>query len=669
MKTEEILKLISVKGLIDLKKLSDEKIYKDFPKVFDHLLAQSYENFEKILKIEDKKRNFENTVNAYLKQDLQLGLLFQIVHHINSTIGSKGEVLRKIIDKYEPLVVEYSNKVSLSPEYFKALQSLDKKRFNTEEKRAYELLERDLKKSGVGLPKDKRKKLESINKKIAALKTKFQNNVTDDRKTFRYEIDDENCLKELPKANLELAKGQAKKFKSKSKYVFTLSQPDLTAILKYCLDRKIRKYFLEANDSVASRGKFANKKIVLEILKLRDEKSKILGYKNYVEFKLDGRVAKTKSEINKLQNEIFEKARKKSKIEIDILQKFSGLKNIERYDTAYFSNKYKEAKFGFDEKEVSEYFSVERVLDGMFLLAKKLFGLDFKKINNKTYSDDVSTYEVYKGKELRAYYFVDFFAGPNKRGGAWCDGLRNRSEGVVPIVFNVSNFTKGKTIKETFLNFREVETAFHEFGHALHLILSRSSISSLSGFRVEWDFVEIPSQLLENWCEEKEFLDLFAKHKDTGKNIPNEILSKMSESNKFGTGIFWPRQIELGAMDLEIHSVKPPKNILELDELINKLVAKYSTMPKAKSYCMYTAFLHLFSGGYASGYYSYLWSDVMQADIYSKFQKNGCLDSKTGKLLEEKILGPGAMKDGADLFRDFMGRSPDTKNFYKKYGL
>jgi len=380
-------------------------------------------------------------------------------------------------------------------------------------------------------------------------------------------------------------------------------------------------------------------------------------------------MAESPKKVRKILSGFARNAREKAREEWVLLKDFSKLKQFEMWDIPYYSEKLRHVCFHIDQKKLREYFPLEEVLRGLFETGKKLFGLTFRRIGAPQYAEDVLTYEVYEGEKLIAYFVFDLFARPEKRGGAWCNDLRSKRKGAVPIVVNVGNFAKGTASHPTLLTHTDVITMFHEFGHGLHVLLSKNQYPNTDGFHTEWDFVELPSQLLENWAWHQEGLKLFAKHYKTKKPLPQDLIFQLGESRVFLKGLFLLRQIEFGFLDFFLHTEPVSRSVPILDERILKIVNKYSVKRKFSSYKMYASFGHIFSGGYAAGYYSYLWAEILEADIFSRFAEKGVFDEKLGKKFKKEILEPGAKKNGAELFRSFMGRGPDSNSLLKKMGL
>lgn len=668
---KKILQELNNTALINYRLLRDKKNLTLYPEILIKLLFEAEKKFQAILHLPKKKQNFQNSIGAYFDKDRELSILYGFIQSINST-DSTPET-RKIIQDFQPEFISYVYKTTLNKKYYQQLKYIDKNSKNNTEKRSIKLLLKGMEIAGISLPAEKRKQLEKINKKLGILSEKFENNVIDSRKDFYHEFKNDQFLKEMPKNTLQQAKITAEKKKSKAKYVFNLSPPSLIAILKYCSSQEIRKLFYQKNFTIASEGKYDNRPVILEILNLRHKKAELLGHRNYINYTLQQRMAKNMKEIQFILHKIHKKAYKKAQNELYELQKFSQLKTLEEWDISYYSEKLRQKKYNITEEELKEYFPLKRVTEGLFEITEKLFGLTFKKLKVKSYNREVESFEIYKNKELISYYIIDFFTRSTKKGGAWCNNFRtgklNNKKFITPIVINVMNFAKGIKKNDALLSHRDVETFFHEFGHALHIVLSSKNHENLQGFDTEWDFVEFPSQLLENWCWEKESLDLFTQHFHNKKPLPEKIIKKLQKSKTFMSGYKVMRQIEFAFLDIFLHFKKPPTSIQKLDDICQNIVKKYSVINKIPEYKMYASFSHIFAGGYAAGYYSYIWAEILEADCFAAIKRKGIFKKQVSSEFCKKILIPGARKNGMNLFKDFMKRKPKPDAFIKKHHL
>ncbi len=667
----KILKELSRKGFLDYKFLSLKGSIAEYPSILGELLKKAEQSFNGILQLKNDRVNFTNVVEYSFTHDHDLGSLYAFLTSLDNT--NSAPATRKIIERFEPKMVDYYHKTALNKDYYALLKRVSRQELTPDQRRSVFLLLRNMRIAGIDLPDDKRKILKKINKDLSKISQKFRNNIIDGKKQFFHEFKDGTALGEMPRSELDLAAAEAKTRKSGAAYVFTLSPPSLRAILKYCSDRSIRELFYKKSLTVACAGKYDNRPLVKKILELRREKSKLLGFKNYADFILQERMAKSTRQIESLLAKVFRKSRLKAQKEIRELAAFSELNKMEEWDVSYYSEKLKRKKFQVEEKELKEYFPLDQVINGLFTVVSLLFDVEMKPKKVESYHPDLRVFEVRRKKELLAYYIADFTARPTKKNGAWCDLLRSpvyTGGGYeVPTVINVMNFPQASGKQPALLSHRDVETLFHEFGHALHVIFSSKTYANLNGFSTEWDFVEFPSQLLENWCWEMDSLRLFAKHYKTGKVLPPGLIQKLRASKTFMGGYSTLRQLEFALLDLGLHTGKVSSSVAMLDRTCRNITGRCSVLPKFKGYSMYTSFDHVFAGGYAAGYYSYIWAEILEADVFLKMKKMGILKRKTGLGYAHKVLAPGAKKEGMAIFRDFMGRNPDVGAFIRKHDL
>ncbi|MFA5917579.1 MAG: M3 family metallopeptidase [Candidatus Gracilibacteria bacterium] len=601
----------------------------------------------------------------------RLDLFFSLLNHLQNV--KSGEKIRNIIEEFEPKYVDFGNYIAYSKRYYDMLcYCRDNCEIDSEQKRILDLSIKSYEVKGINLEEEKQTKLKKISKRLSEISQKFGNNLLLSQKEFNYIFKTDETIKDIPENDLKEAKNKAIQ-KQEEGFLFDSSPSSYMAVMKYCTDSQVRKYFYTSKHQFASSGKYDNREIILEILKLRDKKAKILGYKNYAELSLVFKMADTPDSIISLIDDVTVKAKNKANEEIIQLIKYFKLEKLDHWDMSYYSRIYKEKEFKFDEKELKKYFEFDKVLNGLFEIVNKLYGVEMREIIIDSYSPLLKFYEVYKDDKLISYFIGDYFYNPDKRSGAWCDNFRpkmgNSEKGqILPIIVNVCAFAKGEKGK-TLLNFIDVETMFHEFGHAIHEMLSISKYSDLTGFNVEWDFVELPSQLMENWATEKESLKIFAKHNETGEDIPEDMLLIMKKLEKYGTGNFTLRQNEFASLDMHLHNKAVPDNIDELDDYVLGFVNNYSISPKEKDYKMYTSFSHIFDGGYGAGYYSYMRAEIIEAQVWDIFKKKGIFDKEIANKFLDTILSAGSIKKASELFYDFAGVPISSKAFLERKGF
>lgn len=672
---QQILEILSNSDFPDLKLLYSKEALEMAPEILEELLQEEKTNFENKLIIPDSEISFETFDDSSL-----LDYYFGLLEHYQSVHGD--DVIRKIIEDFEPKYIDFGNQAAYSRRYYEMLQfCLENCKLDTEQMRIIEDGVEHFEVRGIALNTEKQEELKSISKKLSEIQQKFSNNVLDSKKEFEYLIADETILADLPKDDILVAIKRAKTA-GKEWYLFDSSQGSYMSIMKYCSDSRVRKDFYEARQNVATSGVYNNKSIILEILALRERKAEILGFKNYAELSLKFKMAESPEQIIELFSDISQKAKPKAQAELDEIKEYFNISELQNWDVSYYVNKLREEKYDFDSKKLKEYFVFENVLSGMFETIYKLYNLEFKEIYAAKYNDDVTVYEVYKDGKFLSYFFTDYFYNEFKRPGAWANILRENftlisqisAWGIIKndtkkIVLNVCNFQKwvdGTTV----LTLWDVETMFHEFGHATHEMLSRSEYSDLSGFHVEWDFVELPSQLLENWCRDRTWMKLFAKHKDTGEMVPDHMLDKLDQLETFWNGqlVLW--QNTYAMMDMMLHSWNIPKTEQELDEFVNTNYDANALLSRWEIYSPHTSFTHIFDGWYAAGYYSYMWAEIIEKEVWRVFKDSWDIFSPdVAKEFHDTILSAWTTKKASDLFRDFFWRDVEIDAFLSEKGL
>ena len=664
---EKIIEKLDEKGFPDLKYFSSEEVLVNAISVLEKLLEKEKNDFAEFLNKKNEDLTFED-----LEDDSLLDYFWSILNHFESV--ESNEKIRKIIEEFMPKLQDFWNEVAYSKPYFEKIVYMnDNLKLDSEQKRILFLAIKSYKDRWIDLPEEKQERIKELNKKLWELSEKFWNNIVDAKKEFEYVIENFEIIKDLPKDVLDLTKNAYKQkfWEAKEWYLFDFDPTSVSAIMKYCTDRNLRKDFEKASYTVASSWKYDNRGIILEMLKLKEQKAKILWFKNYAELSLNSKMAESPEQIFDLIIWISQKAKAKAKIEIEELKKYFGLEDLETYDFAYFSRKLKEEKYDVDEQIVKQYFEFENVLNYLFKFVEKFYSIEIKELKIESYHPDVRVYEVWKNKKLISYYFLDAFYRKGKRPWAWADSIRSKQylpTEKVPVVLNVCNFLKVENWKTT-LYMWDVETLFHEFGHAIHEMLSESKYSSLSGFNVEWDFVELPSQLMENWVSSKDSLKLLWKHFETWEYFPDDLIEKLEKLKTFMTGNFVARQNEFALLDMTLYSSKIAENIEELDKNILEIVNKYWLHKREKDYKMYTSFSHIFGGGYAAWYYSYMWAEIFEADVFAKIKEMWMFSPETWKKLFSTIIWQWTRKDALELFFDFMGREVENRAFMERYWL
>jgi Zn-dependent oligopeptidase len=636
--------------------------------LLQQLLKEEKSHFYQKLSLSDEELTFDA-----LEDESYLSTFFGLIEHFNSV--QSDDEFRKIIEEFEPLYIEWGNEISYNQDYYNTLQKVLKKwNLDSDQERILKESIKNYRIRWIDLPKKEQEKLKDINQKLAELHQKFSNNVLDSEAEFRYLITDESVLTQMPEDEKEIAQKRASS-EGKEGWLFDASRWSYSSIITYCSDRDIRKHFYTEKYRFATDGKFDNRQIVLEILRLRNEKARILSYDNYADYGFEFKMASSPNQIKELLLSVSKKAKEKASEEITVLKDFLWITDVNYWDTSYYIRKYKEQKFWFDEKLLKPYFEIETTFEWMISLASDLFWLEFNEIRDKEpykYSPDIRLYEVEKDGILKAYFIVDYFHRKGKRPGAWANDLRSKfiqkGKNKLPIIVNVWNFQKNEW-NATLIPLRDVETMFHEFWHALHWMLGESTYSELGGFWVEWDFVELPSQLMENWCREKEALDRFAVHYQTGESIPESIIQTLHDSEMFWKWIFLLTQSMYAYLDMVFHTSDIPPNISELTPFVSDVVKEFSLFERQDSYNPYSTWHHVFDGGYAAGYYSYMWAEIIEAQVWWVFKKEGILNPSVWKKYYDIVLAQWSRKNGFEIFKEFTGQEMNLNDFFQRYGI
>ncbi len=623
---------------------------------------------------------FENTIEALDFSGNALDRLSSIFFNLNS--AETCDEMQKIAQEVSPLLTEFSNDITLNEDLFKRIKAVyeQKDSLNLSPEQAT-LLDKKFKsfsRNGALLLEDKKLKLREIDTELAKLKLTFGENVLAETNNYQLHITNEADLKGLPEGTIEAAKSLAKS-KDLDGWIFTLDFPSYIPFVTYADNRELRKEMaIAAGKKAFQNNEFDNQEITLKIAKLRFERANLLGYETHSHFVLEERMAQNPDKVKSFLNDLLAKAKPAAQREFAELTAFAkeldGIDHLEKWDGAYYSEKLKQQLFNLDDEKLKPYFQLENVLNGAFTIANKLFGLTFTEIFDiDKYHEEVTTYEVKdEFGELVAIFYADFFPRKGKRNGAWMTSFKSQSikndVNERPHISNVCNFTKPTETKPSLLTFNEVTTLFHEFGHGLHGMLANTTYPSLSGTSVYWDFVELPSQVMENWCYEPEALALFAKHYETGEIIPQEYVEKIKESASFQEGMATLRQISFGLLDMAFHSNNPTEitNVKAFEKTAFEGTTLY---PDVAENCMSVSFSHIFQGGYSSGYYSYKWAEVLDADAFAYFQEEGIFNKEVATKFKDNVLSKGGTELPMELYKRFRGQEPKPDALLKRAGL
>jgi Zn-dependent oligopeptidase len=623
---------------------------------------------------------FENTIEALSYSGDTLDRISSIFFNLNS--AETSDEMQKIAQDVSPLLSEFGNDVRLNADLFAKVKAVYEQReslnLNPEQTTLLDKQYKSFSRNGANLPEDKKNQLREIDKELSKLSLKFGENVLAETNVFELHLTDENDLAGLPEGTIEAARSLAKA-QEKEGWIFTLDHPSYIPFITYADNRELRKKMAIAFGARCfQNNEFDNQEIVLKIAKLRFERANLLGYKTHAHFVLEERMAESPEKVLSFSNDLLAKAKPAAQKEFDQLSAFAkeldGIEQLEKWDGAYYSEKLKQQLFNLDDEKLKPYFQLENVLNGAFTIAEKLYGLTFTEVFDiDKYHEEVKTYEVTdKTKELVAVFYADFFPRKGKRNGAWMTSFKSQyikdGKNERPHISNVCNFTKPTETKPSLLTFNEVTTLFHEFGHGLHGMLANTTYPNLSGTSVYWDFVELPSQIMENWCYEPEALALFAHHYETGEVIPQEYVQKIKESASFQEGMATMRQLSFGLLDMGWHG-QDPTNITDIKAFETEQFASTQLYPDVKENAISTAFSHIFQGGYSSGYYSYKWAEVLDADAFDYFLEEGIFNTEVAEKFKENVLSKGGTEHPMILYKRFRGQEPKPDALLKRAGL
>jgi len=644
-------------------------------------ITQAKEEIEDIY-INEEEPSFENTIAALDYSGNQLSRLSVLFFNIYSS--NADDEIQHIAMEVSPLLSEFGNDVNLNEKLFHRIKAVYEKKdrlsLTTEQQTLLENTYKNFARNGALLNDLQKDELRELDKELSQLSLVFGAKVLNDTNAYELLIDNESDLAGLPIDNITEAR-EAAKAKGKEGWLFTLDYPVYLPFVTYIQNRDLRKKMVLAKNALGFQNNENNtEETLLTIAKLKIKKANLLGYKTYADYVLEERMAKTPGTVKHFLNELLEKSTPFANKEFAELEQFAKEKDsidkLERWDGAYYSEQLKKSKFNLDEEELRPYFSLENVLNGVFDIAGELYNIKFTKAPEvEVYHPEVTVYKVTSSQtnQLVAYVYTDFFPRSTKRAGAWMSSFKSqcKKNGIDerPQVSVTCNFTKPTATKPSLLTFGEVTTLFHEFGHALHGMLSDTTYPSLSGPHVYWDFVELPSQIFENWCYEKEALSRFAKHYETGEVIPDALIEKIKAAASFEAGMQMLRQVGLASIDFGWHAVESLDHVKQVKEYEAELTAKTSLYPETDGVCTSTAFSHIFQGGYSAGYYSYKWAEVLDADAFEYFKERGIFNKEVATKFKQNILAAGGSAHPMELYKAFRGAEPSIEPLLKRGNL
>ena len=645
----------------------------DFLPAIEHEIDATLKEIELIC-TNPAEPTFENTLVAIEKSGAKLGIISGALFNLNSSETSTE--LQEITQKAAPLLTKLQNDIRLNAVLFERIKTVfegNTDALSTEQKTLLEKEYKSFVRNGALLKEEAKITLREIDQQLAKLSLNFGEHVLADTNAFSLHIRNEDELRGLPQSAISMAKQMAEA-KNLDGWLFTLDYPSYVPFMTYAENRELRQQMSKAfGQRGFQQNENNNEETILSIVQLKHQRASLLGYESHAAFVLEERMAKDEETVVAFLNDLKEKSYPKAKEEWEEILEYGkdrlGYTEVNKWDTSFISEKIKQERFAFNEEELKPYFSLPKVLKGLFKIVEKLYGLSFE-INPKieVYHPDVLPYEVKKNGKFHAVLYADFHPREGKRNGAWMTSYRSQSKDQRPHISIVCNFSPSTKDTPALLSFNEVTTLFHEFGHALHGMLANTTYGALSGTSVSWDFVELPSQVLENWCYQPEALALFAQHYLTDELIPQSYIEKIVKAGQFQQGLQTLRQLSFGFLDLSWHGKNGP-SITSVKEHETRIMQPFQFSEDSPESCMSTAFSHIFQGGYSAGYYSYKWAEVLDADAFELFLENGIFDTKTAQSFHDNILSKGGTEHPMKLYKRFRGKEPNPEALLKRAGL
>ena len=659
------------------------------------LIESNRKQIQTLLK-ENENYSWENFIQPLEDMDDRLGRMWSPVSHMNSVVNS--DELRDAYNNCLPLLSEYSTEMGQNVELYEAYQSIkDSAEFSKLDEAQKKIIDnalRDFHLSGIDLPVEKKKRFREIRQQLSRLTSKYEENVLDATQAWSKHITDKKLLSGLPESALAMAK-QAAEAKALEGWLFTLNFPSYYSIISYANDRALREemyqaYSTRASDQGPNAKEYDNTQVMEDILALRHEIAQLLGFQNYAERSLATKMAETPEQVLTFLHDLAKRSKPMAKQELAELTGFArqehDVSDLSAWDVPYYGEKLRQHTYDISQEDLKPYFPETKVIPGMFAVVKRLYGISINKIEAssvnavETWHDDVQFYEIRDEKnELRGQFYLDLYSRDKKRGGAWMDDCMGRKRNVdgslqIPVAYLTCNLTQPIGDDPALFTHDEVTTLFHEFGHGLHHMLTRVEHIGVSGINgVAWDAVELPSQFMENWCWEREALDLIAAHYKTGEPIPDELFNKMYAAKNFQAGMQMVRQIEFSLFDFRMYFEYEPeaesKNGGRIQTVLDEVRKEVAVIMPPSYNRFQHGFSHIFAGGYAAGYYSYKWAEVLSADAFSLFEEKGIFDSETGDAFLECVLEQGGTREPMELFKKFRGREPEIDALLRHSGI
>jgi len=673
--------LLELHGLPPFSRIRPEQV----ETAIDQLLA---EGRQRVVELVDCNTHYtwENLVEPLEAIDDRINRAWSPVSHMNAVLNT--EALREAYNACLPKLSEYSTEMGQNEGLYRAFRQIadgtEYARLDTAQKKIIDNALRDFRLSGIELDHTARDRYKTIMQELARLTSTFSDNVLDATNAWHKQIEDERMLAGLPATALALARQTASR-RQLDGWVLTLEFPSYHPVMTYADNRALREelytaYVTRASDQGPGAGRWDNTPLMEQILALRHEAARLLGFSNYAERSLATKMAESTQHVMDFLNDLAMRSRAAAEMELEEVRTFAceghGMRELQPWDVAYYSEKLRQQKYAISQEELKPYFPEPRVVDGMFSIVERLYGINIEQVKDvDTWHEDVRFYRIRDAAgELRGEFFLDLFARPQKRGGAWmdeCISRRKTSEGVqIPVAYLVCNFSPPIGDDPALFTHDEVTTLFHEFGHGLHHLLTRVDYAGVSGISgVAWDAVELPSQFMENWCWEREALDLIASHYQTGEPLPEPLYQRMRTARNFQSAMQMVRQLEFALFDFRLHLEYDPQRGARVHETLEEVRRQVAVIRPPAFNRFENSFTHVFSGGYAAGYYSYKWAEVLSADAFSAFEETGIFDRDTGSKFLSSILEQGGSREPMELFIDFRGREPTIDALLRHSGL
>jgi oligopeptidase A len=671
--------LLNIKDLADYQAIKPEHI----EPALDELLADGRALTKKLL-ADNTEYSWENLILPLEICDNEMERMWSPISHLNGVVNTPE--LRDAYTACLPKLSEYSTEMGQNKELFLALQQIQDKQgalgLDDAQRKSLENTLKGFRLSGVDLSDEKKKRYAEISTTLSTLTSKYSDNVLDANNAWTKEINDVSALAGLPETAIEQA-AEAAKQRDLSGWLLTLDFPSYYAVMTYADDQALRQEVYRAYSTRASDqgdAKLDNSKNMGKILQLRQEKAALLGFDSYADLSLDTKMADSPKQVLGFLDELAEKSLPFAKKEFKELSDFAeselGMTDLQAWDTGYASEKLKQQRYAISDEDLKPYFPVDKVLNGLFELVEKLYKVTIKQNTSvKSWHDDVRFFEIFdESKKLKARFYLDLYARQHKRGGAWmadfCSRFKMGNELQTPVAFMTCNSAPPAGGKPALFTHDEVITLFHEFGHGLHHMMTKVEYLDISGISgVEWDAVELPSQFMENWCWQREALDMFAAHYETGEKIPDELFDKMQAARHFQTAMGMVRQLEFSIFDMRIHGETSVNSAAHIQKVLDQTREHIAVIIPPKFNRFQHGFSHIFAGGYAAGYYSYKWAEVLSADAFARFEEEGLFNQAVGESFLKEVLEVGGSRTAMESFKAFRGREPSVDALLKHSGL